>query len=37
MTLDFLDGYVARRWQQQSSFGASLDVVVDVAQRGEPR
>ncbi|CAK9100716.1 unnamed protein product, partial [Durusdinium trenchii] len=24
----------ARRWQQQSRFGAALDVVVDIAQRG---
>ena len=34
MALDFLDGYVARRLEQQSAFGAALDVVVDVAQRG---
>eukprot|EP00434_Breviolum_minutum_P012895 symbB.v1.2.011363.t1/scaffold741.1/size166877/7 len=34
MTLDFLDGYVARRLHQQTLFGAALDVVVDVAQRG---
>eukprot|EP00435_Cladocopium_sp_Y103_P001563 s104_g1.t1 len=34
MSLDFLDGYLARRLQQQTKFGAALDVVVDVAQRG---
>ena len=26
---DFLDGYIARTWQQQSSFGRFLDPIAD--------
>ncbi|KAK9816868.1 hypothetical protein WJX72_006323 [[Myrmecia] bisecta] len=32
--LDGLDGYLARRLQQTSAFGAFLDVFVDVLSRG---
>ncbi|CAJ1362109.1 unnamed protein product [Effrenium voratum] len=34
MSLDFLDGYLARRLNETSAYGAALDVLVDVAQRG---
>ena len=34
MIYNFLDGYLARKWNQETRFGEWLDVVIDLFTRG---